>query len=398
MMEQSQANMENLTPFSQEPRKLPHIENYQQGPVDAVIVLGMGPVRPQLRGVPNEEGVRRPIADFERMRAIAIATKELAAHGEISPKGFIIPTGRASANSGDVQKAAKYREEKLTGMEDLGAEQQKAQLYKEANERGEKVPGGVVVQRFYGLPQSEKEVEKVVQISEARLMTDLINLTRPKKKGDLETKQRILEEKSAPNTIRNFVESINELDKVVGEVWKGSLGIVTSNFGHISRGEEILHALGFTRENGYVVIGLSAERVLRHYGYSESYLDRYESQNAPDGTIQNQEKFRRAVRTLPLYLLPEVGHFENDDRLLQVMHGVRQWYGEEALKQFNLDKFETLSASEIRARLPKDSDRVQPPDDWKKETDIALWREEIAAYDQVTEAWLTRNEKEREAK
>lgn len=202
---------------------VPTIDEIASGPVDAVIAPGMGPVQPQLRGIPNESGVRRPAATFDRMRVIAVAAHELVRQGYVASDGVIIPTGRATAK-----------------------------------------------------PASPAEAEAVAQTAESALMRYLVERI-PK-----EQSRAVLEEHEAKNTIENIIRIFNLLDKRAGGVWRGTLAVVTSNFGQIGRIVDLFHAFGIENKN---IVPLSAEQALRHSQYGVGFSDAYQGKVAAYDTL-----------------------------------------------------------------------------------------------------------------
>ena len=74
--------------------------------VDAVIILGMGPVEPFLVGEPIR---RRVVIENERMRHNALAAKELIVRNYVTESGIIIPTGRPTATIETVADALENR-------------------------------------------------------------------------------------------------------------------------------------------------------------------------------------------------------------------------------------------------------------------------------------------------
>jgi hypothetical protein len=233
------------------------------GKIDALVLLGMGPVKPELRG---PEGDRHPVVDFERMRAITIAGKELVAHGLVSEGGAVIPTGRTTADSGEVEKALG---ESQKGVD---AETLNTMNYIER-------------QRTVGKPQTSEEAETIKKTSEAELMSDLLKKA-VAKPGEIDRQGvpvDIILEEQAKNTIENVINTINLMDARQGRKWVGSVGILTSNFGHIPRIKELFNAFGVGDSK---IVPLSAEAVLDHYGYDSSYLARYNELNVNEPTIR----------------------------------------------------------------------------------------------------------------
>lgn len=390
-------------PLSQELRRLPSVEMLPRGPVDVVLMPGMGPVPAQLRG---PEGARRPVADFERMRAIAIAGNELAANGFVKADGFLIPTGRATANTADVQNAyaqtPAFREKFAAAM--------KVRIVNEKPGTGEMTPSQFLatypefksiqgLQRLLGRPQTEAEMAIILETTEAGLMEDLQIRTRPK--SHRETTQIKLPEILASNTIENIVRTINLLDteakKRGDDMWRGTIAIVSSNFGHIQRIKEIFKALGIGEDR---IVPLSADAVLRHAGYDPKYLDKYEREDLNldtdlgRNTLKSQERWRRGVREMPQYVLPEIALIENDARLFQVMEALQDWYGEEMLRKIDPDLIDIkrFTAEQIRGTLGK-IERQKPPESWGDLDDAktAAWVAENAAYTDLTKAWLQQN-------
>lgn len=346
-----------------------------QNRVQAVIALGMGPVRPQLRG--GVGGKKRHIvAHHPRMREIAVAVKELAANGYIDPKGCIIPTGRATANTAETQKA----------LEQRGTETPEELLSLSTEEYKRRFPKFGDFQNYVGQPQSEEEVARVVGISESSLMADLIKKA-VSKPGPLDRKEvppEIIEETEAPNTIQNFVRAINLLDKRTKGVFKGKIGVVSSNFGHLSRARGILLALGIPEEK---IVCLSAEQILRHFGYRQSDIDSFKPHNTSAQTLQNQERWIRGVREIPEYVLPEIAFIENDNRLIMVMESLRQLYGKEKLDVLGLGDFDKMRIEDVREILSSVS-RKLPPSEWREQADIDVWKAKIDQEDALTSQWL----------
>jgi hypothetical protein len=339
------------------------------GKIDALVLLGMGPVKPELRG---PEGDRHPVVDFERMRAITIAGKELVAHGLVSEGGAVIPTGRTTADPGVVDKA-------------LADSQQGVDT--ETLDRMNLIER----QRTVGKPQTPEEAEKIKKTSEAELMSDLLKKT-VAKPGEIDRKDvpvDILPEDQAKNTIENVINTINLMDMRKGGKWEGSVGILTSNFGHIPRIKELFNAFGIGDKS---LIPLSAEAVLEHYGYDKSYLARYNEVNVNEPTIRNQEKFLQGVRKLPEYLLPEAALFSDDGRLKSVVGSLDVWFGKSGIDIFEkhpeLRNFQEMPANELREHL-KSIPWVKPDDSYGDTVNYDAWRQDIVYYDQMTKDWVS---------
>ncbi len=369
------------------------IENFPVGPVDAVLALGMGPVRPQLRGVVGE---RQVVIDFDRMRVIAIAVKELAANGYVLPEGKIVPSGRNTANANDVDAALASRSNDLQLFEQIRREVAEPELTGQRFDRNE-------FQHVVGRPADLAEREAVVKISEARLMSQLITDTvvKPGPANRRELLQQIVPDENAANTLQNVIDFLNIMEeKSPDGLWTGNAAMVSSNFGHLERIAKIFEALGIDDSH---LVPLSAEQVLRHFHYSDNaeftkeykeLVQAYLLRNLDPGTIQNQEKFLKGVERMPEYVIPEIYLIKSDKRLLSVLNSLKNFYGKELFeKSFpEISHFEDLPVDKLREILVGLKDkRKMPSVEWGKEANLEEWKARIVDDDKRTEKWLEDN-------
>lgn len=314
--------------------------------VQAVIVLGMGPVEPEFRGTGQQ---RRLIIANPRMRHNAIATKELVVNGYIDLHGFIVPTGGTTAKAQLVEEA--YRQHLING------------------------------------PQTEEEKRQVLQTSEAELMGSFIKKVVVKSNVSSQIPQEILLESEASNTLENFICSLNLLDRKVNGLFNGQIAVVGSNFGHLTRVSEIAKALGL--DQGQMVF-LSSEQILRHFDYDSKYLDEFLPEKVKLEDIQMHERWLLGIQKIPEYVLPEIKFVENDERFMQMMKELRTYYGTEVLGNIaqGLDHFETMQPKDIRDILGS-MKRKLPPKNWGISANPDVWRERMRVYNKNTENWLT---------
>lgn len=389
--------IDSIIPLSQQEHALPSLGELPKRPVDAVFAPGMGPVAPQLRSYGGAAlGERHVSADFWRLREIPIAIAELAAQGCIDSNGAIVLSGRATANTGDVAKALESR----LAENDTILVAQHAVISSDPAKAGAIPPKEFVGRysvyedfpRAYGKPATEEEAQKVRDTTEASLMAGLVRRTVPKVPTEDRhpLTQDILEDPNAKNTIDNVIQYLNLMDKRSGGVWDGTTAIVSPNFGQMQRIIELFQAFG-VRTNSLVPLG--AEQILKSSGYGEGelghYFERFNTENSMPNTIKTQERWLRAVREEPKYILELVAGFTNDERLKMVMTSLEQWYGKDLLYQAHpsLSSWRNADASSLRDTL-KSIKRVLPGEELGQHADLTNWDQQNRYIDTVTHQWM----------
>lgn len=370
--------------------EVPTLDTLPHAPVDAVLILGMGPVMPTLATIGLE---RKVVMGIERMKHNALAAKELAVRGFVAEDGLIIASGRTTANSEAV--TADYKKRQLDAERTLSI-----------------WPSP--------LPVSEEEVARVIATSEGKLMKELMDRARPKNlnpnntpattPGETapqpDTTQRKQEntqsqetgkkginvflEDQAGNTFGNYIHAFNELDKrsraTTGTLFKGSIAVVTAEFGHVARAAEVAKLFGVADQ----IVPLTSQQLLRDFGYTGRLY-------TPEGEIFNKENawyeqmLVRTMRELPEFVLPEMHTITDPERLIQVLSTMEGIYGPEVFAQHNLSGYKEEDADTVREKL-KSIVRLHPQKEaWmKKDTDAIT--EAIQGYKNLTTEWLQREQ------
>jgi hypothetical protein len=123
--------------------------------------------------------------------------------------------------------------------------------------------------------------------SEAKLLKDTYDRTRPRRistETNIESQSMTQLEEEAKTTFGNVIQAINMLDKQAGGLWQGKLGVVSSEF-HGPRISEMIKAFGLSDRVQF----LSAERILKHFGYEFKPVRTYPEQVYDDG-LKNREE------------------------------------------------------------------------------------------------------------
>lgn len=345
-------------PLCEGPRTVPKVDDLP-AKIDALIVPGMGPVLPALVGA---EEKRRVIAQSQLMRHNTIAAAELVAKGKLGKEGVIIVSGKQTAKNDDVIQALAQKQEANPSAASFRSEMKN--------------------------PGSPKEADQVLNTTEAELMRNLVTHVVPKS-GEKKpvTPERVIEEPLAPNSINNLFEAINALDATVegDRIWQGNLGIITSEFGHLARNKEILNAIGFTDDR---LVPLEAQEVLQQSGYDQLYSDYWKQQM--ESYKGDQERWRRGIREKPVYLITQLDAVRKPERLMQIMRGLRQWYGQETLNKYGLGNFDNMTREQIieqATSFNREAPENWPPENWNP-GDLNAQEQEIQRYKVLTQQWL----------
>ena len=354
------------SPQAKQPWELPKPTELPGSPLGAVAGCGMY-VQPYIIG--------DQAASVDRQRHIPLAIKELAVSGLVKPKGVLIVSGQASPHSPVFEQAlSRYRELPTETI----AQMTVAELKDFFIEKGWYMPNGNAeygdtffwaLKKQQAFPKTEDEAGILKRTTQAEQMARIIKIARGKtvyRKRDRETNrldeserypltQEVIAEESAKNTIENVIFIINKLAEwalqTPGELYDDSVGIVSSNFGHNARIYDLFVAFGF----GNLVVPLSAERILHRARYKKRYLNWIDERNAPLTDLQNQERWRRGVREVAEYVIPELEHVQYPARLYKILEGVKEWYGDEVVARFGLANFVSMSEEDIRAAIEKPS-------------------------------------------
>jgi hypothetical protein len=326
----------------------PDLEIVPKGPGDALLILGLGTVAPVLEG---DMGNRKVVLPNSTMKINALAAVLLAKNGFVKKGGLVIPSGTATADPQDVEEARKVRASIVTKQKEI--------------------PESIA-----RLPVSEAEETYVYEATEAGLMTDVINTTA----NSLNIE--ILPDHDATETLENFINAINELDKRSlaknEKIFNGNLMVVTSN-NHLPRAEETARFLGLEKQ----VVPLASQDVLIHFG---------EKPKAPfDKTLWVEQKWIRALHQLPSYILPVLDQIESNERLIQILEHLRKNDGySEAFDKFGLQDL-SIGAQALRKKLAS-IDRCNPLEEVWMKRDSEATMEAVSVYSDFTRAWLRRED------
>ena len=248
----------------------PPKEPVSRAPINAVVVCGMGPVR--LKDLKGSERLF-PLHPYNRLNAIA--AKLLASNGIVDT---VITSVTGTAES----------EQDLEGIETL---------------------------------------EQIV--SEGQLLADTYDRATGKGVDDLGRvrAEKIIEiDSAAKTTFDNVIQTLNALDAKNRGYWQGTIAILSSEF-HGPRIREILTAFGITDARV-----LSAERILRHFGYAGrlyptgdfGYGKSYEE--FEESIYQGQPAGLENLQDNPSYVTFELAKIQSNRRLQEIASSVKAYY------------------------------------------------------------------------
>ena len=252
-------------------------EHVSKASIDAVVVAGMGPVK--LKDLKGSERLF-PLNPYNRLNAIA--AKELARKGIVDT---VITSGTTTGKS-EKQPLGRIEslEQVVSEGELLADTYDRASIGKSLN------------------PEGYARAEKIIQIDSI-----------------------------AKTTFDNVIQAINTLDVRNGVYWQGSIAILSSEF-HGPRIQEILTAFGI--KDARV---LSAERILRHFGYNSRLYPKGDF-----GYGQSYEEFEESIyraqpaglenlRDNPSYVTFELAKIKSNRRLTEVANSVKAYYLEKGV-------------------------------------------------------------------
>lgn len=370
-----------------------NIDRVPKAPVDTVLIFGMGPVH--LSIVQKYLHHDNVAIGQSRMKHNAIAVLELAAHGYINKKGVIIPSGTATANPELMEIVKKLKHNPKTNVDALMA---KLELENEKSAPPKKVPTEDVSPKEMKpvlSPTMQKEIEKLYTTSEAEIMEWVFlnahsKVMKPDGSGRVTGKSlhiEIFRDNLATETIDNFINAINELDKRSRKknkiMFNGSLAAVTSRY-HIARTMETARYLGLENQ----VVPLVSQEVLKHFGY-DTHL--FKSSNQFDiATRWNEQKWTRAIHQIPEFILPVIYQIQDDERLINILHNLKTIYGEKVFDNLHLAKITLENANRLRLQLKSLARKNPKIEEWML-TDTKEINEAIDQYVHFTEEWLNMN-------
>lgn len=255
----------------------PEVET-NKAPLDAVVVLGMGPLR--LREVADKGSDRLyPLHPYNRLNAIA--AKLLASNGVVDT---VVTSGTRTGTPGE------------------------------------------------GTSDRIKSLEQVV--SEGKLLADIYGRARGigvDASGNARAEKIIQIDSQAKTTFDNVIQALNALDAKNGGYWQGTIAILSSEF-HGPRIQEILTAFGI--KDARV---LSAERILRHFGYTGRLYPKGEFgygvtyEQFEEGVYQGQPAGLENLRDNPSYVTFELAKIKSNRRLWEIASSVKAYYLEKGV-------------------------------------------------------------------
>lgn len=352
-------------------------------PVDAVLILGMGPVDPILVGV---DGKRRVGIKKSRMINNAVAAVELSAHGLVKKDGVVVPSGTATADPAAVeaalmQKTASPREREafVQSLGSIAATLSSDEINRRFTESIREFP-------------TLQEAEEIYKTTEAELMGRLYSLAHPKGSIDINGEGlgiQVRPDNEATETADNYINLLNDLDeqsrKEKGVLFEGNIAAVTARY-HIARTMEIARFLGI----GDRVVPLVSQEVLKAYGYNPDRLMSKEDTIFDETTRWNEQKWIRTLHQMPEYFLPVLAQIRDNERFMRTLKHVRGIYGTSVFARHDLLDIDNQNADDIRARL-RGITRTNPlEEDWLK-TDTQEVNTAIDSYVRFTNEWITTN-------
>lgn len=190
--------------------------------------------------------------------------------------------------------------------------------------RSSKIPEGKNIEDLSSHRQKE------VTTSEATLLADTYDRMSPtslpleeRKLASSEAVANLILEEEALTSVDNIIQAVNMLDDRDGH-FQGKFGVLSSEF-HIPRVQESLKALGIQ------AAVLSADRVMRHYGYEhinprEAWGMKFEELEGK--TYEAQPAGLENLQDNPAYIVAELAKFKSDQRLHEAANSLKQYYEE----------------------------------------------------------------------
>lgn len=180
-----------------------------------------------------------------------------------------------------------------------------------------------------GTKSAKEGTAREVDTSEAELLADTYDRARGKgvtAQGNQKAAEVLELDRQARTTFDNIIQALNILDGRNNGYWEGSFGLLSAQF-HGPRLQEMLRAFGI--KNSYV---LSAENVLRHYGYQGrlypsgdfGYGVSYEQ--FEEMVYQSQPAGLQNLQDNPSYVTFELGKVASDRRLWEMAHALKEYY------------------------------------------------------------------------
>lgn len=127
----------------------------------------------------------------------------------------------------------------------------------------------------------------------------------------------------ATTTFDNIIQALNLLDSQHNGYWEGEFGVLSAEF-HMPRIEEMIRAFGL--QNAHA---LSAEQILRHYGYEKIYPREYGGKSFEEfqeGVYDNQPAGLESLQNRPAYVTLELAKVTSDRRLSQLANSLKAYY------------------------------------------------------------------------
>lgn len=170
--------------------------------------------------------------------------------------------------------------------------------------------------------------EKELATSEAEILADTYDRMRgrsitPDKRAKA---AEIIElDHAATTTFDNIFQGLNILDEQSGGYWEGSLGVISSEF-HMPRIAEMIEAFGLASARP-----LSAEQILRHFGYEKLYptgevFPGKSFAELEEETYQGQPAGLQNLQDNPAYVTFELAKVKSDKRLQEIAANLKQYY------------------------------------------------------------------------
>ncbi|MDO8658830.1 MAG: ElyC/SanA/YdcF family protein [Candidatus Levybacteria bacterium] len=324
-----------------EANQVPTIEHLKEAPIDAVVVCGMGPVK--LQDVKGSERLY-PSQPYNRLNAIA---GKLLASNSIADT--IITSG---------YKSAKQDEQEPTEIE-----------------------------------------EREMKTSEGELLADTYDRARGKginREGRVQAERIIEIDSDAKTTFDNIMQALNLLDAKSGGYWQGNFSVLSSEF-HVPRIKEMLTAFGI--KNSRV---LSAERILRHFGYNGrlyptgdfGYGKSYEE--FEEDVYRSQPVCLENLQDSPSYVTFELAKIKSNRRLQEIASHLKTYYVQKGISlpevygEIPSEYDDQFDYNVLRAHLSqvKFSKHEYRGDEYKDAAGIKRYRELAVSVGKETEDFL----------
>lgn len=317
------------------------VEHIRKAPLDSVVVCGMGPVR--FKDLKGSERLF-PLHPYNRLNAIA--AKLLASNGIVET---VVTSGTRSAAS---------EKQGLQGIEALEQKTSEGELLADTYDRARGKGIDVV---------GKTRAEKIIEIDSA-----------------------------AKTTFDNVIQTINALDAKNGGYWQGSIAVLSSEF-HVPRIKEILTAFGI--KDARV---LSAERILRHFGYTGRLYP-----TGDFGYGKSYEEFEEAVyrgqpaglenlQDNPSYATFEFAKIQSNRRLQEVASNIKEYYVKRGVslpdiyKEIPAQYDDQFNYNALRTKLSQVlfSKHEYKGEEYKGDVGIKSYRNLAARISQETEDFL----------